>query len=148
MAEKMTKERASELMTQGFHCSQVVFEHAARLKGMDPMEARRISAGLGGGAFHGEMCGTVSGAVLGIGLFYGYDKPNAEAENELMIAKIREFHEKFIAKHGSIVCRELLLHGFDFANPTEDYPEDTFDNCSTYCADACAILEEVVAERL
>ena len=147
MTEKMTTEKADAMMEHGYHCSQVVFGHLAELQGMDRNEALRLSAGLGGGGFHGEMCGTVSGAILALGLKYGYDKEDAEAENELLVEKIHEFEEKFIAKHGSLACRDLL--GYDMGK--EDGPDnmetdDTYANCSTFCKDACDIIEELLKD--
>ena len=44
MAEKMTPERASEILGQGFHCSQCVMGHAAEVMGL--MLTRLVSAQL------------------------------------------------------------------------------------------------------
>ena len=67
MAEKMTPERASEILGQGFHCSQCVMGHAAEVMGLDVDEARKRTAALGGGMFWGEMCGAVLGAGVALG---------------------------------------------------------------------------------
>ena len=54
MEKTMTEARADALMEDGFHCSQCVFPYAAFRLGMDRDEALRLSAGLGGGCFHGD----------------------------------------------------------------------------------------------
>ena len=60
MEKTMTEARADALMEDGFHCSQCVFPYAAFRLGMDRDEALRLSAGLGGGCFHGDSCGAVT----------------------------------------------------------------------------------------
>ena len=153
MAEKMTIEKAAELLGQGFHCSQVVMWHTAEALGMDKAQALKISAGLGGGCFHGDVCGTVSAAILSIGLAYGYSEPYAAAQNAAMVEKINEFEKRFAEKNGSIVCRELL-GGKSFSNP-DDAAEimgggltGILKNCPTYCADACEILDDILKEHM
>ena len=64
MENTMTEARADALMEDGFHCSQCVFPYAAFRLGMDRDEALRLSAGLGGGCFHGDSCGAVTGAAM------------------------------------------------------------------------------------
>ena len=50
MAEKMTKERATQLMMgDGYHCSQTVITHIAEVLGLDRDLLVKITAGLGGG---------------------------------------------------------------------------------------------------
>ena len=43
------KDRALELFTEGFNCSQSVFTAFAHRFGLDEDTAKRIAAGLGGG---------------------------------------------------------------------------------------------------
>ena len=47
----MTKEKASEMLDSGYHCSQCVMEHGAELLGLDPELAKKYTSGLGGGCF-------------------------------------------------------------------------------------------------
>ena len=56
MAEKMTVEKAAEILGQGFHCSQCVMWHTAEALGMDKKQALKMTGGLGGGCFHGDVC--------------------------------------------------------------------------------------------
>ena len=78
MENTMTEARADALMEDGFHCSQCVFPYAAFRLGMDRDEALRLSAGLGGGCFHGDSCGAVTGAAMALSIVFGFDRPNAE----------------------------------------------------------------------
>ena len=68
MENTMTEARADALMEDGFHCSQCVFPYAAFRLGMDRDEALRLSAGLGGGCFHGDSCGAVTGAAMALSI--------------------------------------------------------------------------------
>ena len=144
MAEKLTMERAKEiLIDKHMGCSQCVMIHASRDLGlMDEKLALQASGGLAGGCFHGEVCGAVAGAVMALGLAFPYDTPNDNDQKAKMVGKVNEFHKKFIEKHGSIVCREIL--GGDFTKP-EMLPAMR-DKCPVFCVDACEILDGILAE--
>ena len=94
MEKTMTEARADALMEDGFHCSQCVFPYAAFRLGMDRDEALRLSAGLGGGCFHGDSCGAVTGAAMALSLVFGFDRPNAEEADKLLIEKVAEIAGK------------------------------------------------------
>ena len=99
----MTKsERAVGLFREGMNCSQAVFCAFAGDFGMDAETAAKVSCGLGGGVGRmREVCGTVTGAALVLGMCHGPDKAAA-------YAKVQDFCRRFRAECGSIVCRELL----------------------------------------
>ena len=94
MEKTMTEARADALMEDGFHCSQCVFPYAAFRLGMDRDEAPRLSAGLGGGCFHGDSCGAVTGAAMALSIVFGFDRPNAEEADKLLIEKVAEIAGK------------------------------------------------------
>lgn len=146
MAGKMTEQRANDMMAVGYHCSQVVMCHVAECLGRDVNAALRITAGLGAGCNHGDTCGVLSAGSLALGLLYGYDRPNATEENARLIALVREFHSRFEALHGATLCR-TLLGGYDAADPNRVSTPNTWDNCGKYCADACAILDDMIGEH-
>ena len=152
MAEKMTVEKARDfMMGQGFHCSQCVLSHTAEMVGLDRDLALKLSAGLGGGCFHGDTCGAISAAVITLDMVYGFNKPNSGEQNAKMVEKIAEFEKRFIEKHGSLLCRELL-GGHDFSKPGE--PEvimaggatGILKNCPTYCTTVCDILDDMLKD--
>lgn len=148
MAEKMTVERAAELMDQGFHCSQVVMLHAAEVLGLDQELILKMTCGLGGGCFEGSVCGCVSGGICGVGAVYGLCKANDTAQNDIMMAKTAEFKKLFKEKNGSLYCRDLL-GGYSFDNPehAEKLGDDaTYANCPKYIVSACEIWDEIAAK--
>ena len=151
MAEKMTVEKAAGILGQGFHCSQCVMWHTAEALGMDKKQALKMTGGLGGGCFHGDVCGAVSAGVASLGLKYGYCEPNSAEQNAILISKVNELEARFIEKNGSIVCKELL-GGLSFAVPEEAAKimenglAGVIKNCPKYCADVCEILDDMIDE--
>lgn len=94
--------KAEALFMSGCNCSQAVFAAFADELGLDEETAKKVALGLGGGVGRmREVCGTVTGASMVLGMKYGPDKASA-------YAKIQDFCARFKAECGSIVCRELL----------------------------------------
>ena len=95
-------EKAEALFLSGMNCSQAVFGAFAEDFGMDASTAAKVACGLGGGVGRlREVCGTVTGASLVLGLKYGEDKA-------VVYPHVQDFCARFKAECGSIVCRELL----------------------------------------
>ena len=147
MAEVMDVERAREVLAgQGFHCSQAVVMHACEVLGLDRDLLLKVSGGLGGGCFHGDVCGCVSGAIMAIGAVYGYNQPYSKEQNAILVSKLKEFEAKFEEKHGSLLCRELL-GGYSFADPEQAkaiMTQGLTKNCPALVASACEILDEII----
>ena len=149
--EKMTLELATDiLVNQGFHCPQCVLWHTAEALGMDKKLALKMSGGLGGGCFAGGTCGAVAGAVISLGLVYGYNEAGAAEQNAILISKVQEFEKRFTEKYGTLLCKELLS-GWDFSRP--GHMEKIMSggltrNCPQICADVCEILDDMLPEYL
>jgi C_GCAxxG_C_C family probable redox protein len=62
----------------------------------------------------GETCGAVTGAFMVIGLKYGMTVADGSQSHREAFSRVRDFVEQFKARHGSIVCRDLL--GFDITD--------------------------------
>ena len=114
---------AGEYFMQGYNCSQAVVAAWAEDMGLDMHTAMRISCGFGGGIGRlREVCGSVSGAVMVLGLKHGYaDGRDQQAKGE-MYKLIQAFVSRFKEENGfdSIVCRELLgLEGASAPQPAK-----------------------------
>ena len=97
-------EKAEALFLSGCNCAQAVFAAFADEFGMDETLAKRVSCGLGGGVGRmREVCGTVTGAAMVLGMRHGPDKTAA-------YPSVQDFCAKFKAECGSIVCRDLLAN--------------------------------------
>ncbi len=143
MHEAALEARADRLLAEGYHCSQCVFPYLAAQLGMDQAAALRLSAGLGGGCFHGDSCGAVTGAILALSMAYGFDAPDSGEQDEILIAQVHELERRFIAQTGSLLCRDLL-GGYDKADPDVPIPDEAYQNCGRYCAIACRIADELL----
>ena len=147
MSNTLTKSEIIDLVTQCRHCSQVVFGQWAEDLGLDEETAIRVMAPFGGGAFDGEMCGAVSGALAVIGARYGHYELGDMEGNLRMIAKVTEFKNKFKERNGTLVCRELLEE-YDFSKEGDMERAMAsgvcFDKCPNFIGSALEILEEIM----
>ena len=130
---------------EGFNCAQAVFSVYAEQLGLDHDTALRVAAGFGGGM--GRMastCGAVTGAFMALGLRYGGTTPDRQAK-EAIYARIQEFADRFKARNGTLICRELL--GCDISSPDGLEKAKAAGLLTTVCPklvqDACEILEEI-----
>ena len=94
-------EKATRLHESGCNCCQAVIMCCAEQYGLTEEQAYRLGAFFGAGMRSGEVCGAVSGALMGLGLQYG-DEENRRC------GKSKEFLKAFREAHGSVICRELL----------------------------------------
>lgn len=119
---------AKEYFLEGYNCSQAVLLAFAEDYGLNKSTALMLSSSFGGGMGRlREVCGTVSGMFMVLGLEYGYDDPkNIEAKKELY-KKIQTLASDFKQDNGSIICRELLgLSQKGASNPIPDQRNDQY----------------------
>jgi len=139
----MKKSETARSKFPGFNCSQSVFVAYAIDFNLDEATSLRIASGFGGGMACAGVCGAVTGSYMAIGMKHGHVKndPDAKAFTK---SQIKKFNELFIAKNGSIVCKELL--GTDISTP-EGAQYATENNlfekvCPCLIGSACDILDE------
>lgn len=137
-------------LVSGFrHCSQVVIGQWAEDLGLDEETAIRMMATFGGGAFDGEMCGAVSGALAVIGARYGHYELGDSEGNMRMIAKVQEFKDKFKERNGTLVCRQLL-GDYDLSKEGElDRAFESgifFEKCPVFIESSLEILDEIMED--
>ena len=102
-------ELARELFMQGYNCAQAVVCAFCDVTGLEIDAAARMASSFGGGLGRlREVCGTVSGAALVLGIARGYADPEDYAAKKVHYALVQEFARRFREKNGAIVCRELL----------------------------------------
>ena len=101
-------DKANELFSRKFHCSQAVFAAFAEELGLTEEQALKIGACFGSGMRKGEVCGACTGALMALGLKYGqaveYDMDSRKKTNEVTDRFMAEFTEE----NGSYMCKELL----------------------------------------
>ena len=95
------QEKADRLHKEGCNCCQAVIMACSERFGIPEEQAYRLGAFFGGGFRCEEVCGAVSGAIMGLGHAYG-------DENNRQCGKSVEFLEAFRKEFGSLLCRELV----------------------------------------
>lgn len=148
---KTRSELADEKFVEGYNCAQSVLFSFCKDFGLEAEIALKLSCGFGGGMGRmGEVCGAVSGGILVLGLKLGRGEKDGRLQTDIAYARIREFMNRFSAKHGSCHCRELLA-GCDLATPEgQAYFKDNecFNLICRPCVrDAVAIIEEITLPR-
>jgi len=139
-------EKAVTYFDNGFCCSQAVFTTFATEYGIEEELALKIATQFGGGARKGEMCGSVSGALMVLGLKYGFSDGTAQAEKNLAHQKAEEFMNRFIEKKGTVVCRELL--GRDLSKPGELEKCRELGLFNSICPEMVRCAAEIVEQML
>lgn len=144
-------QRAKELFLEGYNCSQSVVLAFEDMYDMDAKEVLRLCSPFGGGMGRlREVCGTVSGMYMVLGMLYGYNDPKDYEGKKELYARVQELARRFREENGSIVCRELL--GLDHKSD-ESVPEKRTEEyykkrpCPDLCACAAGILEKYIKEN-
>ena len=141
---------AERLFLEGYNCAQAVFCAFCDETGLDIDAAARMSSSFGGGMGRlREVCGTVSGALLALGILRGYDDPKDPQAKAAHYQLVQEYARRFREKNGTIVCRELLKDvpvtpgGIPEPRTPEFYARRP---CLRLVGEAAGILDEMLAE--
>lgn len=130
----------------GYNCAQSVFLAFAENVGFEKETALKLSSSFGGGMGRlREVCGAVSAMFAVAGLKQGYIEPDNDELKTEHYTRIQNLAEKFKAKHGTIICRELLnlSEGADSPIPskrTEQYYQER--PCELFIKTAAEIIEQ------
>jgi C_GCAxxG_C_C family probable redox protein len=143
-------DQAADTFKNGFNCAQAVFAAYAEEFGINRTSALKIACGFGAGmGRRQDVCGALSGAIMLIGCKHGKTIREDNAANDLTYTLVRELTEKFIAKHGSSSCKELL--GCNLLTPEgqQYFKEHNFRDvkCAVYVHDAAEIAEEMLLKK-
>jgi C_GCAxxG_C_C family probable redox protein len=140
-------EKAVSRFNEGFNCAQALLSAFASRFGLSEEEALRLATPFGGGiARMGEVCGAVSGALMALGLRHGYSRQEDKEAKEACYGTASVFAARFRARHGSIVCRELLGCDLTSTEGTAHFKEKNL--LTTVCAVVVRDAAEIVSELL
>ena len=111
-------------------------------------QALKLGSCFGGGMRKGNVCGACTGALMVLGLLYGYDDPLIQGD-KLRANRVNDMMmERFAGRRGSCLCNVIL--GCDIATP--EGVAYALDNnlftelCPKVVADAVDVLEEIIRE--
>ena len=140
--------QAGILFQNGFNCAQSVFASLAKKTKLNSEIALKIATPFGGGVSHtGNICGAVTGALMGLGAHFGNDIPDREIKYK-NYAVGKKFIDSFNEEFGNISCPLLL--GLDLSNEEESQiarEKDLFHTkCLPYVTGATRIACEIIDE--
>lgn len=123
--------KAEGLFRNGFCCSEAVFLAIAEALNLKSELIPKIATGFCGGiARTSNICGAVTGAVMGISLITGRNSPDESREKNHQL--VRDLMSKFEAQFGSLMCSKLI--GCRLDTP-EGYKEFIDKNLREKCID-------------
>lgn len=141
-------ERAIMNFDRGYNCSQAVALAFADICGVDENTLGKISAPFGGGFCRmREVCGTVSGGMMVIGMLCGYSTPETGEKKAALYRIGQRYARAFSQKMGALRCCELLgkPQGGDSPEPTpRDEAFFRTRPCRRIVGEAARILAELL----
>lgn len=141
----MKSDKAKELFNNGYNCAQAVLCAFCDETGMDFDTSLKLTSSFGGGMGRlREVCGAVSAMFMIAGLKYGYTTPNDDDVKGAHYELIQQMAKEFEAKHGSIICRELLELDVEHDSPTPSKRTEQYYHerpCEEFIATAAEIIE-------
>jgi C_GCAxxG_C_C family probable redox protein len=144
----MKIEEIQDLFAKEIDCSQVVAGEFAEELGMDRETLWKLTSCYGGGMMCGETCGTVTGALMVIGMKYGHSKPGDHDRKMEMMAKVSEFKKRFHEKYPSCLCRDLLGHDISQPGELDKVLEEglMMSFCPYVASDVIEILKDIIRD--
>jgi C_GCAxxG_C_C family probable redox protein len=117
--------------------------------GLDRETALRVAGAFGAGmARTGDICGSVNGALMVIGLKHAKTRTDDDDSRELAYALAQDFMDAFRKRNHTLLCRELL--GVDVSTPegmTVVREKNLFHTvCPKFVRDAAEIVEEILKD--
>jgi C_GCAxxG_C_C family probable redox protein len=98
--------------------------------GLDKETPQKMALFFGGGMGTGSLCGAVTASYMIMGLRFSFDTDKPKENHEKIEAQIAKFNKRFISRHGSLLCKELV-------KAPEDHPKI----CPNLVKSAVEILE-------
>ena len=141
-------DEAKRLFESGYNCAQAVFCAFSDITGMELETAAKAASSFGGGLGRmREVCGTVSGAAMVLGMVHGGYAPGDQESKKAHYHVVQDFCARFSAETGSIICRELLAG--KTVKPGSDPEERTPEYYQKRpCPELVRLSAKIVAEML
>ncbi len=143
--QKRKAHEAADLHDNGYNCAQSVLITYHKECGISREVAVNITAPFAAGlARQREVCGAVAGMSMALGLLIGSSKDKNE-----IINITKELCTRFKERHGSIVCRDILVGRAANKSKKEaslDVGKEYYATkpCSRCIEDAAEFLEEYI----
>ena len=107
MASNQTSKRSRELFDSGLYCAESVLMAIAESQGIESDIIPRIATGFCSGMSRTcDVCGALSGAIMGLGLMTGRSSGQDSVEETYTL--VQELKKRFEERFGSTHCQELI----------------------------------------
>lgn len=137
---------ATTRFLSGYNCAQAVLNAFRDETGLNEDLALKIATGLGAGMGRKqEVCGAVTGGILVLGLRHGRGSTDDHSATEQTYLRTRELMDRFAAKHGSCLCRELLA-GYDLSTQEGLRRAKADDMMNKVCRSCVQTVVEILEE--
>jgi C_GCAxxG_C_C family probable redox protein len=132
MTKKEVVNLAEEMAEEGFLCSEAVFKAAASAQGVSSELIPKIATGFAAGIGRsGEVCGAVSGAIMGLGLKYGRNILEETPPGRRPHWYATELVQAIRKRYGVASCAGVL--GLDLNDPGDLETYYELDHWNTTC---------------
>lgn len=142
---------AEQYFLSGRNCSQSVLCAFQDVTGLDYDTSMKLGSSFGGGFGRmREVCGAFSAACIVAGLLWGYSDVTDKSLKANHYALVQDMAARFKARHGSIICREMLKGIESSTDPTPSDRDAEYYRkrpCPKIAASAAEILDEIISER-
>ncbi len=139
---------AAGYASEGFLCVEAVLKSLADLKGVDSDLIPSISTGMAAGvARTSQICGAVTGAILGLGLWFGRNEPVVSDRRPYWYSRL--FLDRWMEMHSTSNCSELLGVDLDTPNGYAVYSKEKMweNECRGYIRDAVGLAYDILVEQ-
>ena len=108
-------QKAKELFLEGYNCAQAVVlafgDVIQKNENIDTKTLLKMASPFGGGMGRlREVCGSISGIFMVLGVLEGYHAPEDRQGKIDLYRDVQQLAGEFQRKNGSILCRELLAN--------------------------------------
>jgi len=121
----MKEHETEKAMDASYNCAQSVLLPFLEKYGIHEETGFRFASAFGAGM--GEMqqtCGALTGGFMVLGLEYGFVNPKDQKQRELLLAKTKQFIQRFKKKFGTTKCKELLNYNISTEEGKQKHKEE------------------------
>lgn len=140
------KQAPVDRFLDGYSCSQTILTSYCERYGVDHTTGAKVAAGFGAGMQKAKTCGTVTGAIMVLGLHFADEKSMKSAGRTAVYEAVTEFTKQFEALNGTLSCGNLLCCDVNTPEGKQIAAEkDLFKTvCPKFVKDAAAILDRML----
>jgi C_GCAxxG_C_C family probable redox protein len=143
------RDKAESLFREKTNCAQAVLLSFASENGLDESTALKIACGFGAGmARLQETCGAVTAAYMVFGLELAIGENDRDIAKEKTYAVMKQFEKRFVERHGTTSCRELLNCDLNSDDGKTAYEENALKNavCVNCVRDSVQLVEDLLGK--